>query len=61
MVSDMKGLLRGVTGLLGSNLGRRPVAGGHEAHALVRPGASTLKIDGYARSLRLLESNRGEA
>ncbi len=53
----MKVLLTGVTGLLGSYLGRRLVAGGHEVHALVRPGASTLRIDSYARSLRLVESD----
>ena len=42
----MKALVTGATGFIGGNLARELAARGHKVKALVRPGSSTLTIDG---------------
>ncbi len=53
----MRVLVTGMTGFVGSHLGRLLVARGAEVFAIIRPGASTLKVDDYLESVKVIEAD----
>ena len=53
----MRVLVTGMTGFIGSHLGRLLVARGADVIAIVRPGASTLRVDDYLRRVHVIEAD----
>jgi nucleoside-diphosphate-sugar epimerase len=58
---DMRVLLTGATGFIGSHVARLASAEGHEVVCLVRPGASFRRIEDVRKRLRVLEGGLGDA
>jgi nucleoside-diphosphate-sugar epimerase len=50
-------VVTGITGFVGSHLGRRLVQEGHEVHAVARPGSSTRRIEDYRDRVRWIEAD----
>ncbi len=57
----MNVLVTGITGFIGSHLGRRLVADGHDVVAIVRPGSPRPLIADYESSLRFIEAELRDA
>lgn len=53
-------LVTGLTGFIGSHLGRCLVAEGEEVWAIVRPGADTARIKDYRARVHLIEADLAE-
>ncbi len=53
----MRILLTGMTGFVGSHLGRLLVSRGAEVSAIIRPGESTLKVDDYLGGVKVIEAD----
>ena len=56
----MRVLVTGMTGFIGSHLGRLLVERGEEVHAIVRPGSSTVKVDDYLARVNVIAADLSE-
>ncbi len=53
----MRVLLTGMTGFIGSHVGRLLVANGEEVHAIIRPGSSTERVGDYLARVNVIEAD----